>query len=331
MKKSGFKQLVDDVQTSDRLQLEVDDLQSRIQIYESIKPTKLHDIPVYKSTGGHAAAVVLISDIHVEERVDPADVPGTYNIYTPEICAKRMEQVAQRVVLMTHAQRNLTKITDLYMAILGDCITGHLHDDNKESNWLHPLKAIWTIKGILNNTIKHILDHGDFEQIIIPMSVGNHGRTCTKPRAKTRNETNYEWLLYQMIAKDWEHEKRLKFHIGGGSMMYMNVYGFPCRFMHGDLVKYNGGVGGLAVPLGQAIKDWDKIKPAAYTFMGHHHTARDYGHVVVNGSVIGYNAYAMNGHFPFEPPKQQYILIDQKRGKSLVSDIWCDYMPERKA
>jgi hypothetical protein len=324
-----WKEAVAESSELDSLAHELKEARARLAVYEKIKPTLSHNIPVYKSTGGQAAAVALISDVHVEERVDPADVPGTYNIYTPEICRKRMEQFAQRVVLMTNAQRSLTKITDLFLPILGDTITGHLHDDNKESNWLHPVQAIWTIKGILNDVIKHILDHGNFERIVVPMVTGNHGRLSVKPRAKTRNETNLEWLLYQMIAKDWEREPRLSFHIAGAAMMYVDIYGFPCRIMHGDLVKYNGGVGGLAVPLGQAIKDWDKIKPAAYTFMGHHHTCRDFGNVIVNGSVIGYNAYALNGHFAFEQPKQQYILMDQKRGKSLVSDIWCDYMPKR--
>lgn len=299
--------------------------ESRLRVYEAIRTTPPHEIPVYAPGKGQAIAIAMLSDVHIEERVDPEDVPGTYNVYTPAIAKKRLEQFAQRVVHLTKANRALTQITDLCLFLGGDIITGYLHDDNKESNWLPPLKAILMAKEEINAIIKYMLKEGAFERIIIPCTFGNHGRLTIKPRAKTAADTNLERMLYHLIAKDWAHEKRVTFHIAEGSMVYLDLYGFTCRFMHGDDVKYQGGTGGLAVPLLRAVKDWDKIRAASYTFLGHHHSARDFGCAIVNGSVIGYNAYAMKGHFPFEMPKQQYVLLDKKRGKSSVTDIWCDY------
>jgi hypothetical protein len=328
-KKSDWTTAIENVGEVERLKYELKVANQKLLVYEQAGDTTIHEIPSYKPLHGEAIAVAVLSDVHAGERVDPEDVPGTYNIYTPAICRKRLEQFAQRVVMLTEANRNFIKITDLCLNLAGDLMTGHLHDDQKESNWLSPLKEWLFVRNEINSVIKYILDNGKFERIILPCCFGNHGRMTIKPRAKTAPDTNLEWMLYHILESDWRNESRIKFHIAHGSQLYLDLYGFPCRFMHGDDVTYRGGVGGLAVPLGQAIKDWDKVKAASYTFMGHHHTARDFGNVIVNGSVIGYNAYALKNHFPFEKPRQQYVLIDRDNGISSVQSIRCHYTPRK--
>jgi len=133
-----------------------------------------------------------------------------------------------------------------------------------------------------------------------------------------------------MLAKKWESDKRVRFHIAEGVQLYLDLYGMTIRFMHGDDVSYGGGVGGLTIPMRRAIADWDKTKRADLTLFGHHHTAMDIGNAVGNGSLIGANAYGVRIHAAYEPPRQQFILIDGKRGKSSVSHIFTDYLPERE-
>jgi hypothetical protein len=56
--------------------------------------------------------------------------------------------------------------------------------------------------------------------------------------------------------------------------------------------------------------------------MGHWHQLVDYGDVTVNGSLIGYNAYAMSVRAKPEPPQQAFYVLDSKRGKSCRAPIW---------
>jgi hypothetical protein len=42
---------------------------------------------------------------------------------------------------------------------------------------------------------------------------------------------------------------------------------------------------------------------------------------VCNGSLVGYNAYAIRNKFSFEQPKQQLLLIDKKRGRTFSCPI----------
>lgn len=305
------------------------DANARLALYETIRTVPSHVVPTYKPDGGQAMAIAMLSDCHWEERVDPEDVPGSYNKYTPAIAERRAAQFAQRVVLLTKSQRHLARIDDLCLAILGDLITGFLHDDNRESNWMTPLQAILFALDQCNAIITHLLHEGEFQRIIVPCVYGNHGRTTHKPRAKTAPHTNLEWMLYQLLARHWTHEPRLTFHIAEGAHLYLDLYGFPVRFLHGDHISYQGGVGGMCVPLLRSIHRYDQTKPAALTCLGHFHQASDFGTVIVNGSMIGFNAYALSKAIPYERPKQQFILLDRKRGKSLVAEIFCDHLPTK--
>ena len=302
----------------------------RLRLYESLDATPQHAIPKYKpSANGQATAIALLSDCHWEERVDREDVPGADNLYNPAIARVRADQFAQRVVLLTDAQRSMAVIDDLCLGILGDLITGFLHDDNRESNWMTPQEAILFAQDQVNSIINHLLMYGKFKRIIVPCCYGNHGRTTAKPRAKTAPKTNLEWMLYHLIARQWKDEKRLQFHIAEGGMLYLDIAGKRVRFLHGDHISYQGGVGGICVPLLRAIYKADKTLQADLTCLGHFHQLSDFGSVVVNGSMIGYNAYALSNQIPYERPKQAFLLLDHRRGKSLVADIFCDYLPKK--
>jgi hypothetical protein len=329
-KTSAWADAIQEATESADLRKICDEMALKLGLYESVKTVSPHEIPVYHPTGGSATAIAMLSDTHFEERVDPKDVPGAYNVYTPAIATKRAEQFAQRVVLLVQSQRHLTKIDDLVLAILGDLITGFIHEDNVASNWMPPLEAIMFALKLVNGIIKHLLDHGDFKRIIIPCVFGNHGRTTRKPAAKMAATTNLEWMLYHLLARDWKDEPRIHFHIAEGLLVYLQVGKFTIRCMHGDRIAFQGGILGLSVPVIKAVMKMNQTKYADLTLMGHYHSAYDFGNVIVNGSMIGYNAYSVALNIPFERPRQQFILLDQKRGKSLVADIWCDYLPERK-
>ena len=86
-------------------------------------------------------------------------------------------------------------------------------------------------------------------------------------------------------------------------------------------MRYGGGVGGLTIPVNKAIAQWDKLHQVDLDVFGHFHQFMDGGKFISNGSLIGYNAYAMSIKAGFEPPKQAMFLIDKKRFKTFVAPI----------
>ena len=50
----------------------------------------------------------------------------------------------------------------------------------------------------------------------------------------------------------------------------------------------------------------------------------DGGNFISNGSLIGYNAFAVKIGASYEPPRQAFCLIDSKRGKTGVFPIFVE-------
>ena len=104
---------VEDASESAALRQQLTEANARLALYERIRTVPSHEIASYKPSAGQAVAIALLSDCHWEERVDPEDVPGAYNVYTPAIAKIRAEQFAQRVVLLTESQRHIAELADL--------------------------------------------------------------------------------------------------------------------------------------------------------------------------------------------------------------------------
>jgi hypothetical protein len=103
---------------------------------------------------------------------------------------------------------------------------------------------------------------------------------------------------------------------------FVEVYGRTLHFTHGDDTKYNGGVGGISIALNKATDAWHRVNPAYLSHYGHYHTLTDNPKWLVNGSVCGYNAYAMSIKAMPEPPQQWFYIMDSIRGRSTRSPIW---------
>jgi hypothetical protein len=303
----------------------------QLALYTHLDQVRTQGFPAYTPTNGSAIACAVLSDVHCEERVDSEDVPGTTNRYDPDIARQRVASFFQRTVLLMEASRHLWKIDTLCLGILGDIITGYLHDDNAESNYLAPFEAALFAEELLCSGLEYLLSKGQLAKLVVVCRYGNHGRNTKKPRAKTAAETNIEWLMYQHLMRRWQAETRISWHCDRGYHQYLNMNGLVTRWHHGDNVQYHGGSGGLRIPLQRAIDDWNRTLNADLDVLGHFHTLQFNGNSVVNGSVIGYNAYALASKCRYEPPRQAYFTIDRKRGVSSFSPIWTDYLPKVKA
>jgi hypothetical protein len=272
-----------------------------------------------KSNLAEATPLVLASDWHVEEEVKPEQVAGR-NRYNLEIAARRMERFFEAFRWGVKHQRDVFKIRDAILWMGGDFITNFLHEDDVENNQLAPLDAILFAQTNMIKGLDFLLEDPEIEQYVVPMNDGNHGRTTKKMRSATRPKHSLEVFLYAQLAMHYRNEPRLKFVLPTSQFTFLDdVYGRTIRFLHGDVFKYQGGVGGLMIPLFRALARWESVKRADMTCMGHWHQRINLPHVMVNGSLIGYNAYAMGAGCAFEAPVQSMRILEPKRW--VCSDI----------
>jgi hypothetical protein len=283
------------------------------------------------STLREATAVALASDWHIEETVIPGSVNGV-NEYNVDIARRRVERFFGGFEYLIRYHQDHFLIRDALLWLGGDLITGYLRDENLESNGLSPVQAIAELHGWLASGIRSMLDSLDnIEQLRVVCNSGNHGRLTEKTHHSTREANSIEWLLYVNLAREFMNEPRVVFTLPKGSHTYVKVYDWTIRFHHGDDAKFGGGVGGIMIPLKKAIARWQTHIPADLTVVGHFHQYHDLPSLVVNGSLIGYNPYALAIGAEFEHPRQAFFLMDAKRGKSMPSEIWVTEADRKKA
>jgi hypothetical protein len=73
--------------------------------------------------------------------------------------------------------------------------------------------------------------------------------------------------------------------------------------------------------MNKAVAQWNKLRHVQLDVCGHFHQLLDGGNWIVNGSLVGYSAFALSIKAGYEPPQQAFFLIDKTVGKTLVCPI----------
>lgn len=306
------------ISDNERLQKELD---ASLQIKNALSPMFMEE--KISSSDTEATAVVLASDWHLEEYVNPATVNGM-NKFTTEIAQKRVEQFFQNTLKLLKKEQQNAKIDTLVVALLGDFISGNIHEELLENCSMRPIEAIIFAENLIAGGIQFLLDNSDVN-LVIPCHVGNHTRITKKVHISTEKGNSLETFMYHHLLNHFKGNERVKFLVSEGYLSYLTIYNFVIRFHHGHAIKYGGGVGGLTIPARKAVSQWQKIKAADLDCFGHFHQFFDGGNFICNGSLIGYNTFATFIKGDFEKPKQAFFLIDRKRGmKTVVCPILFD-------
>lgn len=262
-----------------------------------------------------AVAFMIASDWHNEERVRRGDV-SDLNEYNLDIFQKRADNFFRGGQRLWEINRRDNEIKTIVLGLLGDFITGSIHEDAAESNYLPPADAIMNAEEKIVSGINFLLEHTDAEELVVPCHSGNHGRMTKKQRHSTEMGNSLEEVMYRHLEKTYADHPRVKFRIASGYHSYLSLWDkFLIRFHHGHNIRYQGGVGGLTIPVNKAINDWNKqerYRAVNLDVFGHFHQYVSHSNFVCNGSLIGYNSYAVAIKAPFERPQQAFFLVGRK-------------------
>lgn len=306
--------------------------QHELEVYEDQRgivdalkedPAGGYDYVEHKSTGT-ASAILVMTDWHVEETVDPKTVNGL-NEYNLDIAARRVEAVCNSFLKLLKSSRVVSNIEDMVLLLLGDFINGYLHDEAIKENSLSPTEAIMFARRHIRATIDFLLENTDLNRITISTSRGNHGRSTKKLEFSTGHKNSYEQLMYWVLAEDYKDNERVRFVVSDAMITYLNVQGKVIRHLHGELIRFQGGVGGLTIPASKAVDAWDDSVKADVTFFGHHHQFMRHRKFVACNALIGYNAFCEVIKARYSPPSQTYAVVDSSRpGLVDVREVYCD-------
>lgn len=298
-----------------------------VEAFSRLTSSPLAPVKRYELGSGHreATAVAMLSDVHVEEHVRAGETP-TGNEYNPKIAEEALARffAGYRWLIDFHRRERGEgfRITDALLWLGGDLMSGHIHDELKETTDKTPIETLLWLRPRIVAGIDLLLADPKLERLHVPCSYGNHGRNTIKPYRAKGAAHSYEWLLYQWLAAHYADDKRVTFLADQSAHQYVQVYDKQLHFHHGDETNYNGGSGGVTIPVNKSVAQWDIARRCDVHHFGHWHQYLDLGRVVMNGSAIGFNAYAMSIKATPEPPQQAFYLLDSKRGRTCKSPIW---------
>lgn len=273
--------------------------------------------------GGGATVIALLSDVHVGARVNPAEVGGL-NEFDPSICKRRLERWAEAVVWLVDKWRGLYRIDDLMLPIIGDLIENVIHEELRSHNTLTPVKEVQYVIDTLEPILRWIVDESKVERCLLYMCDGNHGRMTRKLYASGRADWSLTHLAYFAIRKAFAGDPRVRCVVSTGHRDYVRLYRWTFRFEHGDSIRYNGGVGGIAIPFNKYIYRVNSTRYADHTMVGHFHTLQMVGRNVINGSIKGFDSYAEKLGLEYEPPQQWAGLVSERYGLEMHKRIVVD-------
>lgn len=289
---------------------------------QGIQATKRNKTATKRRTKHAATAILMLSDVHAEERVLPETVNGE-NDYSLDVCQRRLEELEERFLDCLEHERNQADIDRVMVWLGGDFITGHIHPDCVEVTQLSPMNATRWIAERLRSLIDTIA--AKVSTVVVCTNAGNHGRSTEKNRIATELDHSWEQMMYFTLARE-EKNANVEWRVSEGHLGYVDLDGFLVRTTHGHSIRFAGGVYGLALPASKAIARWDAGRKANLTIFGHYHSwgwlrgAR----YIANGSVIGHSPYAERVASP-ERPCQGMAIIDHGRQEvTRAYPLFCD-------
>lgn len=288
------------------------------------KPLKVNLIKAKKS---RKEAILYLSDLHFGETVDAEEVLGM-NIYNPEIAKKRMDRLFSKA--MEYCQ--LFGITTLNIHMIGDMVSGRIHEELLESNALLTIDTILQLSDYTSMWIQKV--SSSFKKVNLLGMSGNHGRFTKKPTFKHKNLENFDYLMYKFIEQA-TGDCVDSFELPKSFLHISDHFGYKIMNLHGDILR--GGTGLMPVS-GTWARDSAKLngllrqngKEFDCMVFGHFHTGGvefpsfDSTKIIVNGSLKGTDEFSLGAVKTGSRASQQLLIIDQYEGLEINKTIFVD-------
>lgn len=303
------------------------DLRKRLQLVESLGEMEMARpgwlAPKRRSKKHRATASLLLSDLHLDEVVDPAQVEFA-NKYDRRIAELRLKRVFERTIIVARDYVAGVEWDGVVCWLGGDIFSGNIHEELKETNEA-------TILESLDHWLPRLADGidmlaGEFGKVHVPVVPGNHGRMTRKPIAKNRAQDNFDWYVGKALAREFKSDDRVTFQVSDAPDTDVAIYDTQFLFTHGDQFRGGSGIAGMLSPLmlgkhRKTSRNMQLGRPFDWMVMGHWHQYASVQGLIINGSLKGYDEYAFVSNFGYEDPRQAFWVTTPEHGITISAPI----------
>jgi hypothetical protein len=313
-----------------RVQERVEELAALLDRYTAVHPGDLK-VPKWitkRSRKGahHATALLMLSDLHLDEVVDLAAMSGL-NEYNREIAERRLERVIDGTVRLATEYVSGVTWDGIVVALNGDLLSGDIHEELARTNVAPTTASVTYWVPRLAAALTHLAD--TFGAVFVPCTDGNHDRNYRKTPSKQRAESSFAWVIYNWLADMLRDDERITFAITTAPGQCYPIYDTVFHQSHGDAFRSAGGVGGLYPSMLKHIHRLDAMWAAQGVavdvhLFGHWHQYLTGPNFIVNGSLKGYDEYARANAFRPEPARQALAVVTPERGIVQQMPVYAD-------
>ena len=222
----------------------IDSIKKFTPSYKEVKKYKRRK-PTGKIKGNSVQSMIApLTDTHIGDNVESEEMMGL-NEYNIDIFNKRLYGWANQVITLAELRRNSAEVGELIVPMLGDMISGDIHEELARTNNDHCMGQMIRGANLISQALMLIAPH--FDKVRVPCVVGNHGRMTRKPPMKNKY-MDWDYMLYQWISVFCQNQKNIEFHIPKTFMTTINVCNRNILLAHGDFI--NGGGSGTSINRG---------------------------------------------------------------------------------
>ena len=263
--------------------------------------------------------VAVLTDTHVGEQVYSPQVMNI-NQYNYELFNRRLSGWTQQVLSLADYRRNICQIDELVVPMLGDMISGDIHDELARTNMDNCMMQMLTTAHLISQALMTLAPQ--FKTIKVPCVVGNHGRMTRKPPMKDKY-MDWDYLAYQWMAAFCKNQSNITFEIPKSFAHTITVANRNILLFHGDAISGGGssaaiskmisnmrGVLQFKQALENTIMEHDGVLPGQFSdvLMGHFHRVDVYdigtGAAYICGTMKGGDEFALQRIQAMTAPKQ---------------------------
>ena len=256
-----------------------------------------------KPKGSHKSQICVapLTDLHIGDKVEAEQMAGL-NEYSIDIFNKRLFGWANTLLQLVELRRNSVPINELVIPMLGDMISGDIHEELARTNIDNCMGQMIRGANLVAQALMFLA--GNFATIRVHGVVGNHGRMTRKPPMKDKY-MDWDYMLYQWVAAFCREQKNITFDIPKSFVNSFEAGNKRILIMHGDSVPGSG----VGTSILRQVSNFRNVLHYAFdsVMMGHFHRIDEMdigtGEVHICGTMKGGDEYALQKLVVYSPPK----------------------------
>ena len=268
--------------------------------------------------------ILLLGDLHFGEVVSAAETGGISS-YDLDIASRRFNYTIDKAITIAKQKQKGYHYKKLNVFLLGDLISGLIHDELRESNEEGVVKQMLFAIEILSAGILRLCQ--EFREVNVCSVAGNHGRVKEERYFKGKQDNNFDYLISKMLEKLTRQQKNLTWNIPEAFWAIEEVAGQRYLLMHGDMVKSWAGIPWYG--LDRLYKKWRTLESDYgmgfnHLVIGHFHNPNVFtvvrGKMYVNGSLKGGDEFSIGAIGAACDPIQ--IMFGVNPGRRGHTSLW---------